>query len=79
LVVSVYLHTTLGKETPEGTQRSLEVELPSGTTMAGLLEHLQIELAPEHLLLVANGRQVGLDTMLADGDKINLMPALSGG
>ena len=44
-----------------------------------LLARLEIELSPDALLLVVNGRIVELDYELQDGDAVNLMPALSGG
>jgi molybdopterin converting factor small subunit len=43
------------------------------------LDSLEIELEPEHLLLVVNGRTAQLQRVLRDGDQVNLMPAISGG
>jgi hypothetical protein len=36
-------------------------------------------MAPENLLLVVNGRMAELTQTLQSGDKVNLMPAISGG
>jgi len=47
--------------------------------LLALLEKLEIELEPEHLLLVVNGRLRDANTILKEGDTVNLMPALSGG
>lgn len=77
--VLVHLHTILQKETPEGTKRFLEVIMPPGSTLADLLKHLEIDLDPEAMLLVINGRTAELDRRLQDGDEVNLMPAISGG
>lgn len=77
--VSVQLHTILQRQTPEGRLDRLEVELPEGSALADLIEHLEITLDIEDLLLVVNGRTAELDTLLKNGDKVNLIPAISGG
>lgn len=79
MILTVHLHTILQRQTPEGPLRSLEVELPPGATLADLLGYLEVDLNPEALLLVVNGRLVELGYALQDGDTVNLMPALSGG
>lgn len=77
--VTVHLHTILQRNTPEGSVGRLALSLPEDTTMARLLDLLEIELEPEHLLLVVNGRTAELQRVLRDGDQVNLMPAISGG
>ena len=79
LNVSVQLHTILQRQTPEGRLDRLEVELPDGSTLADLIERLEITLDPEDLLLVVNGRTAEMDRPLQDGDTVNLIPAISGG
>jgi sulfur carrier protein ThiS len=79
LRVTVHLHSILQIETPEGMLNRLEVVLPQGSTMASLLERLQISISPDHMLLAHNGRVVDLDQPLQEGDQVNLMPAISGG
>ena len=79
MVVTVRLHTILQRQTPQGVLRNLDVELPVGSTVGDLLGQLEIELGPEALLLVVNGRLVEVDHILKPGDRVNLMPALSGG
>ena len=79
MVVTVKLHTILGRQTPGGTQRNLDVELPLGSTMEDLLDYLEIELSEDALLLMVNGRLVEIHTVLQPDDRINLMPAISGG
>ena len=78
-IVEVYLHTILQRETPQGFEKQIQASLPDGSKMADLLRSLNIDLDPAHMLLVVNGKVVELDHELRDGDKINLMPALSGG
>lgn len=57
----------------------LEVSLPFNSTLSDLLEHLEVDLGPEDLLLAVNGRVVEPNKILQDGDEVNLMPAISGG
>lgn len=77
--VFVHLHTILQKETPGGIKRYLEVSLPDGSTLADLLRHLEIDLDPDAMLLVINGRTAELNQELKENDEVNLMPAISGG
>lgn len=77
--VTVHLHTILQRQTPDGLQERLDVTLPPGSTVADLIQHLSIGLAPAALLVAVNGRVATLDHPLHDGDQVNLMPAISGG
>jgi molybdopterin converting factor small subunit len=79
LVITVHLHTTLQRRTPEGLQRRLEVTLPAGSRLADVLERLAIPLDEASILLVINGRAAAPAQPLADGDEVHLIPALSGG
>jgi sulfur carrier protein ThiS len=75
----VRLHTVLRRKTPEGIVDRLEVELPEGATVQTLLEMAAIPLAGDALLLVVNGRIVRPEHVLAEGDQVRLVPAMSGG
>jgi molybdopterin converting factor small subunit len=77
--ITVHLHTILQRQTPEGLVGRVEVSLPPGSALNDVLAHLEIDLTPEQLLLVVNGRMAELVQELHDGDVVNLMPALSGG
>ncbi|OGO38004.1 MAG: hypothetical protein A2W35_00760 [Chloroflexi bacterium RBG_16_57_11] len=77
--ISVYLHTILQQQTPQGTVRQLEVTLPNGSNLLDLLGELNIELDPDQIMLVVNGVMADEHTPLSDGDRVNLMPAISGG
>jgi molybdopterin converting factor small subunit len=79
MLVSVYLHTVLQRHTPQGIIRQLEVSLPAGSDLTDLLRELQVEYDPEQIMLVVNGVMSDEHTLLADGDRVNLMPAISGG
>ncbi len=77
--LTVHLHTILQRQTPEGPVGRVEVSLPEDSSVADLLEYLEVELEPDALLLVVNGRLAELDHLLQEGDQVNLMPAISGG
>lgn len=77
--IIVHLHSILQRQTPEGLLRRLEVELPEGSTIQELIEHLEIEIHPEHLLFALNGRFAEIDQALADGDVVHLIVPISGG
>jgi sulfur carrier protein ThiS len=77
--VSVQLHTILQRRTPNGPLNRLEIKLPADSTLADLLQELSVEMEPDALLLVVNGRMADPEQRLQDGDFVNLMPAISGG
>jgi sulfur carrier protein ThiS len=77
--VNVQLHTILQRQTPEGRVDQLQIELPEGSCLADLLERLEITLQSEDLLLVVNGRTAQPDQVLENDDRVNLIPAISGG
>lgn len=75
--MQVNLHTSLRRRTPRGTVRRLDLDLPAGSTVADLLG--AVEIGPKGLLLVVNGRTADPGLALAEGDEVDLIPALSGG
>jgi sulfur carrier protein ThiS len=77
--IEVYFHTTLQRQTPQGLLRQTTLELPSGSTMEDLLRLLELELDPEHLLLVVDGKVADEQHVLVEGEKVSLIPAMSGG
>ena len=77
--LDIHLHTTLQIQTPEGPVRHLELELPNGSTLQALIDHLGLELDEEETLLVINGKFAELDHELKAGDEIHFIPAISGG
>lgn len=79
MVIQVELHTMLQIQTPEGTKCCISLTLPEGASVHDVLHHLDIQLDPEHLLLAVNRRVVEPEHVLADGDKVDIIPAMSGG
>jgi len=79
LKIEVQLHTTLQKQTPEGLQRCIDLEMPEGSTIRDVLQALELDLATEHLLLVVEGKVVEEDYVVREGERVSLIPAMSGG
>jgi len=79
VTVTVHLHTTLQRPTPNGPLRRLDVTLPTGSTLADLLDRLSLPHLDDSVLLVVNGRQADAGQVLHDADEVHLIPALSGG
>jgi molybdopterin converting factor small subunit len=79
LVITVHLHTTLQRRTPEGLQRRLQITLPPASSLADVMDRLAVPLDGASILLVINGRLAAPDQALADGDEVHLIPALAGG
>lgn len=79
MIITVYLHTILQRQTIDGLKNRLEVKIPPGSTIVDLLKALKVDIDINSLLLVVNGRSVELTQLLNDGDQVNLIPAISGG
>ncbi len=77
--VEVHLHATLRLAGSGGKKQILILDLPENYSITNLLDQLEIDLDPEHMLFVLNGRTTSIDQILEDGDVINLMTAVSGG
>ncbi len=73
----------LGKYLPAGSARNAgELELPEGTTAAGVIAHLGMPPQGSYLV-IHNGAAVPKAAReactLADGDELAIMPPLKGG
>lgn len=79
MVVTVRLHTTLRRETPQGIVDRLELQLGEGSTVRTVVDSLEISLREDAILLVVNGKIADVETPLAEGDEVRLIPAMSGG
>jgi molybdopterin converting factor small subunit len=79
MVVSVRLHTTLRRATPEGVIDRLTLDLSPQATVRTVLDTLGLSLRDGAILLVVNGKIADVDTALAEGDEVRLIPAMSGG
>jgi sulfur carrier protein ThiS len=57
----------------------MNLALPSDSTLAEVLQILDIQMPPDSLLLVVNGCSVEINHRLHDGDIFHIIPILSGG
>jgi sulfur carrier protein ThiS len=77
--IEVQLHTVLQRQTPQGLQRCIDLDLPPGSRLLDILNILGLELDPEQVLLVVDSKVVDENHVLAEGEKVSLIPAMSGG
>ena len=77
--LTVKLSTTLRDYVPGYVpETGLQVEMPEGSTVAQLAQHLG--LPPQDIKIVmANGRQQKVSDPMRDGDRIAYFPAVGGG
>lgn len=77
--VSVNFHTTLRDEIKLGAEHSIQVEIIVGWTVKKLLQELSINIDPEFIIILINGRIENENSILKEGDKIDFVPAIAGG
>jgi molybdopterin converting factor small subunit len=79
--LAVRLFGTLRDRLPESAVRGeVQVSVAGGTDAAAVLARIGITVEDyRHLVVLVNGRQVGLDHVLKEGDVLSAFPALAGG
>jgi len=79
ITVNVKLFATLRRHYPHlGIGEPMPVELPEGTTVGQLIEHLRLP-ADEVKVVFANGLVQGGESVLNDGDEVGIFPPVGGG
>ena len=79
LTVHVKLFATLRRYRPDlGIGEAFAVELPEGTTVQGLIRHLDLPEDQVKIVFV-NALFRPMDHILADGDELGIFPAVGGG
>jgi len=77
--VSLRLIGSYRKLFPPDTQgSSIEIEIPRGTSVAGLLTQFDVPLTDDSVIVV-NGLSVDWDSVLAEGDEVSAFSAMAGG
>jgi len=77
--VNVKLIATYMQHLPPGTEGNLTtVEVPPGSTIAGILTPFGIPL-DDSSVIVLNGLMAPLDTPVSEGDTITAFSAIAGG
>jgi len=77
--VLVKLHTNLKDKIPHNSGNPFYLTLPIGADISEVISELQIQYNPEYIMIVLNGRLSDLDSLLNDGDRVDIIPAISGG
>lgn len=77
--VIVHLHTVLQYRNGQERMSELSLMLPEDAAVADVLNQLEIEMEPDALILVVNHRVADRSTRLSDGDRLDIVPAISGG
>jgi sulfur carrier protein ThiS len=77
--VSLRLIGSYRKLLPPGTKGStIEVDIPRGTTVAGLVSQFGVPLT-EDTVIVVNGLSVDWETTLTESDEVSAFSAMAGG
>ena len=77
--LTVKLSTTLRDHVPDYVpETGLQVEMPQGSTVAQLAQHLGLPLQDIKIVMI-NGRQRKAGDLLRDGDRVAFFPAVGGG
>lgn len=76
--MTVHLHLSLRRRAGKAAVRQVELDMPAGSTLADLLGRMEVA-DHEGILLVINGRTAEPGQVLAEGDEVHLIPAVSGG
>lgn len=77
LQITVRMHSTL-RHRDGKIVNQLELELPQGSRVADVLRQLNIHENSD-VISALNGKAVKVDAILADGDLLQFIPAVSGG
>jgi molybdopterin converting factor small subunit len=62
-----------------GGRGEIELEVPEGTTPAGVIERLKIDPRMSQVTLVNGEQAVDRTAPLADGDRLEILPPVAGG
>lgn len=79
MVVHIILHSIYRKETPDGLQSHLDLELEEGTTLGRVIEILGYGDQFDNMLVVINGEIADRDDIPKEGNTVRIMPVMSGG
>jgi sulfur-carrier protein len=72
--INVKLFATL----QQGRRHEEDLEIPSGTTVSGIIEDLCLPMKEIKVVLI-NSRHADLSSELSDGDTLVLFPLVDGG
>lgn len=77
--IQVALHTVLQQYAPPDVGRVFDLQVNEGITIGGLLAALNINMQHDALIFVVNHRMVDETEQLTNEDRLDIVPAISGG
>jgi len=78
--IEVRLFASLRKKLPPGSPRGhCTLDLPDGTTIGGVLTHLQIPRASAQMVLLNGEHDKNFRRVLHEGDVLSVFPPVAGG
>lgn len=78
MVIEVRLYATLRRCTPENPSGVLSLEVSTDASVADVLGRMNIALTEVHIIMI-NGVMSKLESVLHEGDRLGLFPAVGGG
>ncbi|MBC8014731.1 MAG: MoaD/ThiS family protein [Sporomusaceae bacterium] len=78
MFVEVRLYATLRRYVSDSSRGVVSVEVPEDYTVAQLLSTMHIDLAEVHIIMI-NGVSNIPSSILHEGDRLGLFPAVGGG
>ena len=78
MIVEVRLYATLRRYAPDSSRGVVSVEVPVDCTVAQLVSAMHIDLAEVHIIMI-NGISSITSSILHEGDRLGLFPAVGGG
>lgn len=77
--ISVRLFATLQRYLPPPKPgEATEVDVPDGTTVAGLIDKLSVPMEQVKIVMI-NGIHAREDQVLREGDRVGIFPPIAGG
>ena len=77
-MIEVRLYATLRRYVPSSLHGVLAVEISKDSTVAELLTAIAVDLGEVHIIMI-NGVGSTLESILHDGDRLGIFPAVGGG
>lgn len=77
-MIEVRLYATLRRYAPSSIRGVFSVTVTMDSTVAELLNTIPVDLAEVHIIMI-NGVGSTLESILHDGDRLGIFPAVGGG
>ena len=78
MVIEVRLYATLRRCAPQSVRGVLSLEVIQDCSVGELLKTIPVDLGEVHIIMI-NGVRSALESILHDGDRLGVFPAVGGG